>query len=304
MQKTSRSCHGLGAKVRLTVYHEDAAYAADSMERALTQIERIEKVMSLYRKDGQLTRLNTDGYLENADPGLLEVLSYAQNLSEQTSGAFDVTVQPLWLAYRKASWEGRLPSPAEIETARGAVDWRRIKIEDSTVSFTSPKTQVSLNGIAQGYAADRVAAALRADGICHALIDTGEIHSVGGKRENLPWRVGIQHPRKRSAVLERASLENRCLSTSGDYESRFSQDFSSHHIFRPASGESPRELASVSVVAPTALEADALSTACMVMGAELSTQFIESRPNVDAFIVKKTGEKIQTSGFPKYLTIS
>jgi len=116
--------------------------------------------------------------------------------------------------------------------------------------------------------------------------------------EDAAWRVGIQHPRERDAFAALASLENRCLATSGDYETTFSDDFSRHHIFDPHTGESPGELASVSVLAPTAMSADALSTTLFVLGPERGMEMLRQCPGIDALMILKDGRRLATDGFP------
>jgi FAD:protein FMN transferase len=158
-------------------------------------------------------------------------------------------------------------------------------------------TSLTLNGIAQGYAADRAMAALAAHGIEHALIDTGELAGLG-RRQGSPWRIGIQHPRAADAFIALARLDHRCLATSGDYATAFSPDHRYNHIFDPRSGDSPQELASVSIAAPTAMEADALSTAAFVLGAQGALDLLATMPGVDALLVLKTGGVIKSNGFP------
>ncbi|MFC1588475.1 FAD:protein FMN transferase, partial [Planctomycetota bacterium] len=114
---------------------------------------------------------------------------------------------------------------------------------------------VTLNGIAQGFAADCMLAALEANGVQHALVNTGEIGVIG-----------IQHPRHKDAFISRARLDGRCIATSGDYATTFSPDGEHNHIFDPRTGHSPKEFQSVTVLAKSGLEADALSTTIFVSG--------------------------------------
>jgi thiamine biosynthesis lipoprotein len=159
--------------------------------------------------------------------------------------------------------------------------------------------QVTLNGIAQGFAADQAVAALQRAGIEHALVNTGEVGSLGHKANHAPWTVGIQHPRHDDAYAAVARLAGRALSTSGDYATTFSADRRHHHIVDPRVGFSPTELASTTIVAPTALEADALSTAVLVLGADAGLRLVAERAGVDALVVFKDGRTRKTAGFPE-----
>lgn len=298
LRKHTRTGWALGTQVNLTVCCDDRQMANEAMAAAFAEIERVETVMSLYRADSQVSQLNRDGELTNPHPWLTQVLRTAGDLSARTDGAFDITVQPLWNLYSGHANRGTLPSEAEIREALARVGWERVQIGDSAVRLNGSGTQITLNGIAQGFAADMAGRALQAHGIHSALIDTGEIGAIGAKAGREAWSIGIKHPRKEHQLLGLAALSGRCLSTSGDYESRFSKDFSHHHLLNPKTGHSANELASVSVAAPTALEADALSTAVFLLGLERGRRLIETTPGTDALFVTKEGNTQSTSGFP------
>lgn len=243
--------------------------------------------MSLYRGGSQICRLNRDGALAQPDARLLEVLRCATEIAEKSGGAFDITVQPLWaLAGKDAD-----------AAALGLVDWRRVRFDERRVVLGAGMA-ITLNGIAQGYAADAAMRVMRAHGVRHALIDAGELGAMGRSRGREPWSAGIQHPRAADAFAAVARLEDCCLATSGDYETAFSADFSRHHIVDPRSGRSPGELASVSVAAPTAMIADALSTAAFVLGAERGLALLREFPGSDALLITKNGRRLATPGFP------
>jgi thiamine biosynthesis lipoprotein len=162
--------------------------------------------------------------------------------------------------------------------------------------------ELTLNGIAQGFAADRVQAVLKGRGVEHALIDSGELASLGTNQGGRPWTAGIQHPREPDAYVALARLDGRSLATSGDYASRFSPDDRSHHLFDPRTGQSATSLTSVSVAAPTGMLADALSTALFVLGPEQGQKLIAQISGADAFLVTAEGQVTRTPGFPTQLT--
>ena len=270
----------------MTALHADEAVARAAVAAAFAELEAIESVMSLYRPESELCRLNHDAVLEKPDTRLVEVLRFAALVSEKSGGAFDVTVQPLW-ALKGAA--------ADAETL-ARVDWKKLRIEEQRIVLEKGMA-VTLNGIAQGYAADAAMRVLRAHGIEHALVDAGEFSARGTNAKRDAWSIGIQHPREREAFAALARLENRCLATSGDYETAFSKDLSRHHIVNPRTGRSPEELASVSVLAPDAMTADALSTALFVLGAERGQELLREFAGTDALIITKNGRRIATAGF-------
>lgn len=300
-EEHSRRSWALGSDVTMTVRGVDAATANRALDAAFAELETVERVMSLFRPDSQLCRLNRERVLVHPHPYLTDVLSTATAASRLSDGAFDVTVQPLWDLSAAAQRQGRLPTDDEVSDARQSVDWRAVEVGNAGVRIRPPAVAITLNGIAQGFAADRAVEALRREGIEHALVNAGEIGTLGTKPNGDDWTVGVQHPRERDAFVALAGLCGRSLSTSGDYETTFSADFSRNHIFDPRTGQSPHELASVTIAAPTAVQADAFSTAAMVLGPECTLALIESLPDVDALLVLKNGRVLRTRGFPEVL---
>lgn len=298
LRKFNRRGFALGTQVDITAYHPAAQVAQRGVDAAFAAIERVESVMSLFRPDSALSRLNAAGRLDQPDAELVRVLRYAAELAERTDGRFDVTVQPLWRCYQHAAEQGGLPTAEALAAARALVDWRGLRVDDDQVVLARPGMAVTLNGIAQGLAADAAAAALRAEGVEHALVDSGEFGVVGDKPGQGAWRIGLKHPRAREQLLGLSALDGRCLATSGDYETFFSADFRFNHLIDPRTGRSPDELASVSVVAPTALEADALSTAVYLLGREQGEHLLAQLEQVDALFVEKSGRVSRTSAFP------
>lgn len=297
-QKVERSSRALGTNVSLTALHEHRETAQAALDAAFAELELVEEVLSLYRPNSQLCRLNREQALENPHPYLTAVLKQSQQLAQRSGGAFDITVQPLWALYAAAHKAGRLPDAEELRAARAKVDWRRLEVSSGRIRL-DPDMAVTLNGIAQGFAADRALAALRRHGIEHALVDAGELGAVGDKPSGDPWTVGIQHPRVDDAYVWVAKLDGRCLATSGDYATSFTADRRDNHIFDPRTGRSPTEFASVSVLAKTGLLADGLSTTLFVLGLEQGVELIEATPGADALFVLKDGRTLATHGFPE-----
>ncbi len=282
----------LGSETSITVWHGDRGEAETAMGAAFAAIDEVEEVMSLYRPHSQLASLNRTGSLRDPHPDLLEVLRYAKSLSIASDGAFDVTVQPLWAARNED-----VGSDVDLSV----IDSDQLEVTPHQVRFKRPGMQATLNGMAQGFAADRVMAVLAEFGIEHALIDTGEIAAVGNREGEAgePWRVGVQHPRDSEAYLGLAGLSGRCLATSGDYATPLTADLSEHHLIDPKTGRSPVELSSVSVAAGSGMAADALSTAAFVLGLEKGMALIESTPGADALMVRKDdGQSFASAGFP------
>ncbi|MBE7463919.1 MAG: FAD:protein FMN transferase [Planctomycetes bacterium] len=294
-QRTSRA---LGSEISMAVLHRKPGSAAAALDAAFAELELVEELMSLYRPHSALCRLNRSGALCEPHPYLVSVLTQAQAVSAASGGAFDVTVQPLWKLYAAAHKEGRLPDLREVEATRRLVGWQRLDVDARRIQLASPGMAVTLNGIAQGFAADRALAALRRHGVAGALVNTGELGSLGRKADGSAWKVGIQHPRVEDAYIELAQLDGRCLSTSGDYATAFSADRAYNHIFDPRTGSSPPHYSSVSVVADSAAEADALSTALFVLPPSAGDALLKTYASAEALFVTKSGTVRSTRSFP------
>ncbi len=291
-----RDSNAFGTEVSITVMHRDVGLAEQAIAMAFSEIREIESVMSLYRSDSELVELNGSGRLKAPHPMLVEVLASAQSLAAATTGAFDVTVQPLWQLWAHTTALGRLPSTAEIASAKRRVDWRRLQVTRDEIRLRGEGMSVTLNGIAQGFASDRVLAVLRRCGIEHALVDTGELGALGPKASGESWSIGVRSPRPPLKLLGSIAARSGCVATSGDYETTFSADFAHHHIFDPHTGDSPPELASVTVVARNGLLADGLSTAAFVLGTRAGKALIE-RLGAQALFVRKDGTLRAAGGF-------
>ena len=298
LQSAKRTGRALGADVSILALHEDPVVAAKAIDAAFAEIDTVESVMSLYRPDSQISRLNEKRELLKPHPYMVQVLREANAVSAASNGAFDVTVQPLWTLYANFAVTGHTPGTSDIDRVRKHVDWRQVEVADDRIRLKGSGTAITLNGIAQGFAADRVIAALTANGIRHALVNTGEIGIMGKRGDGECWKIGVQDPRHRDVLIRRVRLEGRCMATSGDYEMAFTPDYVNNHIFDPHTGRSPQAFQSVTVAARTGLEADALSTAVFAAGLERGLKLIESTPGADGFFVLKNGQIQATAGFP------
>lgn len=265
----------LGANTSITLYHPDQARARQLIGRVSDEIARLENVFSLYRENSALTILNRDGVLAAPPIDLVRLLSEARVYSEATGGAFDITVQPLWDLYahhfRNRTTVATGPSRQEISRALDRVDYQAVAVETGRIAFEKPGMAITLNGIAQGYITDRVADLLRAEGMDEVLIDIGEIRALGKHPTGRPWNVGISDPSNPERTIETLRLADRALATSAGAGTSFEPTGRHHHLFDPRSGQSASLYASVSVIAPRATTADALSTAFTNMNEEALT---------------------------------
>ena len=258
----------LGAAAEIVLHDPDGAHAGRLIARCVAEIDRLEVVFSLYRSESALSRLNRDGRLAAPPLELVALLAEARLFSERTEGAFDATVQPLWRLhaahFTQPGADLRGPAQAALERARALVDYRAAAIEPSEIRFARPGMAVTLNGIAQGYITDRVAALLQDAGMGDVLLDIGEVRALGHHPDGRPWRIGLRRAAEPETVARTVSLADRAVATSVGIASAFEPSGRHHHLFDPATGRPAPGASQVSVIAPNATTADALSTALAV----------------------------------------
>ncbi len=275
----------LGAAAEIVLYDPDATRARRLIARCVEEIDRLEDVFSLYRPESAIRRLNRDGHLTAPPLELVALLAEARSYSERTDGIFDVTVQPLWHLYAAHfAHPGADPSgPAEAEhvRAQALVDYRAVEIEPGEVRVARPGMAVTLNGIAQGYITDRVATLLQDAGMGHVLLDIGEVRALGRHPDGRPWRVGIRRAAEPETVARTLTLTDRAVATSAGIASVFEPSGRHHHLFDPATGRPARAAGQVSVIAPRATVADALSTALAVSPPAQAAAFAARFPEIE-----------------------
>ena len=279
----------LGGPASFTLWHPDDAFARATIARMRTEVDRLDGIFSLLRPDSEIARLNREGYLNRASGDLVAVLAAARHAGDVSAGAFDPTVQALWRLYegyyRAHPDDTTGPAGAEIEAARSLVDYRDIVIEGQRVGFSRAGMAVTLNGIAQGYITDRVADLLRQEGFDHAMVELGETRAIGDNPDGQAWPVGLLDPRDPTKVNRTVAIANEALSVSGGYGLRFGRS-ADNHIFDPATGRSPHSLLDVTVIAPRAVDADALSTAIFVSGEAHATRLLAAYPGARALFTR------------------
>jgi thiamine biosynthesis lipoprotein len=282
-----------------------AGRAAPDWEALKAYTDREAALFDWRDPDSPVGRLNR-GQALVPPPEVASTLARALEVASATGGAFDPTVLPL---VRLWSFDtgGRLPPPADIREALRRVDWRRVS-RDAQGRYRLPEGfGLDLGGIAQGAVVDLLGAWLEQRGFRRYLIEaSGDILIAGQKGRDQPWTVAIRHPRRGQEFVGILKLgeagRKQAIVTSGDYERFFEQGGRRyHHILDPATGYPAMGLASVTVIAPTCTEADALSTAAFVLGPERGLRLLESRPGVQGLLIAEKDGKLQarvTSGFP------
>ena len=292
------SWHGdvLGALSELTLWHPDAAFARRTILRVRCEVERFERIFSLYRRDSEISRLNDAGALMKPSPELRTLIGESQRLGALSGGAFDISVQPLWRLYEAHFWSRTNIQPDIAARARDVahalVDFRAIDSGTAAIRFARAGMAITLNGIAQGYISDAIADMLRNEGFESALVDLGEYRIIGRHPDGRPWRIGIRDGRNPGGIERTIDLEDTALAVSGGYGTTFEASGRYHHIFVPRTGASANSLVDLAVMGPRATASDGLATAICVAGEALAPTLVAAYPRTRAILTRLDGTSI------------
>jgi len=287
----------MGTVVNLKVVSPDRDAAQHAVWACFDRMEALERLLSRFQPQSELSRLNREGHLDGANSHLLSLLTQSRQISELSSGAFDITIKPLVDLYQKHAAQGDLPKKEDIQTTLELVNYRGIQVKDNQVSLEKKGMAITLDGIAKGYIVDQGVSALKQHGFRDVLVEAGgDLLASGTKDHHNPWEIGVQSPRAEqlSGLMTSFKLQDQAVATSGDYMNSFTADFSHHHILDPHTGYSTPGLASATIIAPTATMADGLATAALVLGPQKSLQMLETIPDCKSILIGKDLQVFQS----------
>lgn len=291
---------GMNTQITYKVFGDRSDKAAGL---AKAEIIRLENKLSRFITDSEVSRINRSAGRRKIQVSseTFGILAAAVRLSEITSGLFDITITPLinlW-DYKHSI---HVPNEAKIKNALSNVDFRdlTLDLQNMTAGLEGRNEAIDLGGIAKGYASDCCMKVFEDSGIKSAFVNIGgNVSTLGNKPEGTPWNVGIRHPRQDGRLLGAVKVSGKAVVTSGDYERYFIDREGKrwHHLLDPFTGY-PAEagLISVTVVADSAMTADALSTAIFVAGRDRGLEFLEHFPGTEAILVDSCLQVFITKG--------
>jgi len=300
----------MGTRYHVTIAQPPGGVDIEALRREIgTELQRINAQMSTYLPDSEISKFNRqhDVLWFEVSREFASVVTRARRFSEETAGAFDVTVGPLVNRWNfgpdKASLE--MPSAAEVATLKQSIGFRLIEVRDEPPALRKrrPEVQIDLSAIAKGFAVDRIMQFLESRGLKNCLVEIGgEIRAQGTKTGGIAWAVGIEKPVTNARLVQRvACIRDAALATSGDYRNfieiggrRYS------HMIDPRSGYPvDHRLSSVSVIAEDCLSADAWATALLVLGPEDGYE-LALRQRMPALLIERTETDFLERATPEF----
>ncbi|PWB47127.1 MAG: hypothetical protein C3F12_03845 [Candidatus Methylomirabilota bacterium] len=280
----------MGTVVEIEANHPDLSIARNAIEASLQRMEDVDRLMSVFQSDSEIGLVNRAAATRAIAVGqeTFTVLTEAQQIGRISGGALDVTVHPLVQLWQRAAMRDRLPSSQEVEAAVGLVSYDGLSLDPRyrRVRLQRAGMGIDLGGIAKGYAVDVAAETFAHNGVRSGLIDAGgDLRAVGRNRDGAIWRVGLRHPLAPSRLLLAVLVEDEGVATSGNYFRYVTIGGRQYgHLLHPQNGLPANAALSATVVAGSAMRADALATAAMIHGTDAMT-FIRRLRGVEGIVV-------------------
>jgi len=287
-------------EVRLTDGSSESAEEIGG--KIFAEIERLEKLFTRSIQGSDIGIINSSAGLHpvQVSEEVFYVTERAIGFAILSDGAFDPTIAPLIDIWGFLGQEYRVPSEKELENSIALVDYNKIELnkELSAIYLTDARMSLELGGIAKGFIVDRALQVLTEAGVQNAFINAGgDIGLIGSSPGGDPWRIGVRHPRDDNKIIAVLPASGGAVVTSGDYERVFEEDGARyHHILNPRTGRPAIDLISVTIIAETVIEADALSTTVFVLGPVKGMALIEKLPGVEGILITPDLEILVSSG--------
>ncbi len=314
--KVSQIRPAMGSFVAITALHASQGLAEEVIGVAFAEMDRLIGLLNRFDAASALSYLNDTGSIEDAPPEMVEVVARGLGYHGISGGAFDITVKPLVDLFRDASTYEAVgnPSDRELEEMLAVIGPQHIDLRGRDIRFKRTGAGITLDGIGKGYIVDRIAETILSHGATRFLINAGgDIRTSGTRGDDRPWTIAVRDPDDPAPSWESAAwssgddpngkfpdaieLVDGAVATSGSYEVYFDRERLSHHIVRGTSGRSPNCAMSVTVTAPTTMEADALATAVFVLGPQQGTRLIDARPGCECLTIGRDGKRVHSRGW-------
>ena len=298
----------MGTYVSITVFSNE--YTGNkAINTAFDRIKEIEGIASIFDETSEVSFLNGNGYLDDPSPEFLDLINSSLYYYNISGGCFDITVQPLLDLWSGGLWQESEEVQAQrIEEALAVVGSDKIVVNDRRIEFKVDGMAITLGGIAKGYAVDEAMEVLKEFGIKQALINAGgDLYAMGTKPDGTSWTVELENPDDSDNVdtdiepLPTFAFAGKAVATSGNYYRYYDPEKEVGHIMDPRTGYTTNICISVTIIADTCMEADALATSVFVMGPDDGMNLVESLKDVEVLIIDSGRKVTKSSGLLEYI---
>lgn len=313
VRKNNVPYHSINGLVFGTIYNITYQYDGNLKPEIEAELKRFDGSLSPFNDSSVISRINRNEEIVT-DSFFQTCFNRSMEISEETHGAFDITIAPLANAWGFGFKKGEFPDSTKIDSLLQITDYKKVKLVDGRIVKEDPRIMLSCSAVAKGYSVDVVARLLEKKGIQNYMVDIGgEIVAKGKNSRNGLWRIGINKPIDDSLSVNQEiqtilELSDAGLATSGNYRNFYYKDGKKYaHTIDPRTGYPVQHsILSATVIAEDCMTADALATAFMVMGLEEASAFANAHPAIDAyFIYSDENGKFQTfftDGMKKYMS--
>jgi FAD:protein FMN transferase len=292
----------MGTVISQKVY---GANGQAAMDQTLEKIKSLEKLLTFNAAEGDIYKLNENAGKQKVelDPETIKIIKKAQQVSELSKGAFDITVGPLVKSWGIGTKQDYIPSNEEIKKLIPLINYKDLYVDDRSAGLKRVGQMVDLGGIAKGYAGDVAIEIYKKNGIKSGFISLGgNVVTLGNKPDGSQWNVGIRNPRPQGdsggQIVGTVSVTNKAVVTAGDDQRYFEKDgIRYHHILDPKTGyPAQSDLMSVTLITDSSFDADALDTAVFILGLEKGKELLKQYGGVDAVFITKDKKIYVTEG--------
>lgn len=296
--KVTKTKLSMGTFVAITAIHPSRDEAEQAIGLAFLEIDRLNNMLTHYDKNSPVGAFNASGKIEVIPVEMQELVARSLYFNHETGGAFDITVKPIIDLYKASFADDKQPTEAQIDNTLKLVGCEDMHYQGGALVFGKSDMAITLDGIAKGYIADKASEVLRTNGVANHLINAGgDIRVSGSAAQGKAWTVAIQDPAKRREYPEVITMRDGAIATSGSYECYYDKEMLFHHIVNGRTGHSPHLSTSVTIMAPTVMDADALATAVMVLEPVAGVEYINRHSDYQCFIIGKDGDISRSQGW-------
>ncbi|MBD1391569.1 FAD:protein FMN transferase [Mucilaginibacter sp. ZB1P21] len=291
----------MGGRFDITIVAKDSLTAEQNIDTVITEITRIENLISDWRPQTQVSQVNQNAGIRpvKVDREVFELTERAINFSKITNGGFDVSFAAMDRIWKFDGSMTEMPSPEAIRKSVERVGYQNIILDkaNSTIFLKLKGMKIGFGALGEGYAADKCRDMMMARGIKAGIVNgSGDMRTWGSQPNGKPWNIGITNPLHKDKLFATVPLQQGAVVTSGNYEKfvvfngkRYS------HIINPATGYPVTGLASVTVFGPSAEVANGFSTSCMVLGKEAGLKLLSQYPAYSCIMITDDGNIIPSS---------